>query len=209
VLSRYLDKYGYEGLFPVARTPLGNLATLICFDVNFPETSRALVKRGAEVILHPTAEVQSARRRGWEKARLTRAFENTAYFISAGLGGEFRHYQDALPGHLHGGYSKIVGFDGTIVTATDGPGRVCIAGTLDLGALRRARADATANLALWDDAGAYAEFYRRHAGFPEDVWLDTPMQKGSEGIAAVNKVVERYTTSGVFVAPKSAQRFER
>jgi hypothetical protein len=28
------------------------------------------------------------------------------------------------------------------------------------------------------------------------------MQKGSEGIAAVNAVVERYTASGVFVAPQ-------
>ncbi|SVD86149.1 uncharacterized protein METZ01_LOCUS439003, partial [marine metagenome] len=66
IYDQYIDKYGYDHLFPVADTPLGKLATVICFDMNFPETHRAMVKRGAEVIIHPTSEPHNIRRRGWD-----------------------------------------------------------------------------------------------------------------------------------------------
>lgn len=48
VFTRYVDKYGYDHLFPVADTPIGRIGTMICFDINFPETARALVANGAE-----------------------------------------------------------------------------------------------------------------------------------------------------------------
>ena len=89
VYDQYLDKYGYEYLFPVADTPVGKLATTICFDNNFPETYRAMAHRGAEVILHPTSEPHGAHRMGWDSARRMRAFENVAYVLSCGHGGEY------------------------------------------------------------------------------------------------------------------------
>ena len=89
ILDRYLERYGYEALFPVADTRLGRLATAICFDMNFPELHRALAQRGAEVLLHPTAEPHNIRRRAWENGRQVRAWENTMYIASAGLGGEY------------------------------------------------------------------------------------------------------------------------
>ncbi len=198
LLSAYLDRYGYEFLFPVADTPLGKLATIICFDMNFPETTRAMVRRGAEVIIHPTAEPHNTRRRGWDKARRARAFENTAYVISAAIGGEYRRHNDVKPEFFHRGYSKIVKFDGTIDAVVDGPGEVPLVSRIDLGALRRARANPLINLELWDEPGVYGHAYASHEGFPEDVWLEKPMQSAREGFEQTKRVIARYTETRVF-----------
>jgi len=42
VLDKYLDIYGYDGLFPVAKTPLGNLATIASEEILYPEIARSL-----------------------------------------------------------------------------------------------------------------------------------------------------------------------
>ncbi len=197
-LSAYLDKYGYDYLFPVADTPIGKLATIICFDMNFPETTRAMVRRGAEVIIHPTAEPHNTRRHGWDKARRARAFENTAYIISAAIGGEYRHHNDIKAEFFHRGYSKIIKFDGTIDAIVDGPGEAPLVSRIDLGALRAARANPLISLELWDEPSVYGEAYASHSGFPEDVWLETPMQLAREGIEQTIGVIKRYTKTGIF-----------
>ena len=58
VLDEYLEVYGegktmLETLFPVSRTPIGNLGTIICNDGYHPEYFRALAMNGAEVIMRP------------------------------------------------------------------------------------------------------------------------------------------------------------
>lgn len=202
VYDQYVDRYGYEHLFPVADTPIGKLATTICFDNNFAETYRAMVRRGAEVILHPTSEPHGAHRMGWDSARRMRAFENVAYVISAGHGGEF-----FLPGRAYRssrgrGYSKIVNFDGSIQAEADTSGAVPLGGVIDLGALRKARADLQANVALWDDAVVYAEEYAKTPrGLPNNIWPDDPLGNPYYGGVQIKKVVEEYVNQGIFVAP--------
>lgn len=78
--QRFVDKVGLEGAFPVARTRLGNLAMLSSMELMFPELARIYMLRGAEVLLHLTAEIivdLSVKR--------TRAVENMAYLLSANL----------------------------------------------------------------------------------------------------------------------------
>ncbi len=201
--SAYVEEYGYDGLFPVADTPIGKLATVICFDMNFPETSRALANRGAEVIIHPTAEPYGPGRRCWDLAKMTRAFENTAYIASCSEGGEFINGDNPYPSTLHRGYSKVINFDGSLAGVIDGQGEAWLQLPLDLAALRKARANPCANLAAWDEPSVYGHVYRDHDGFPNDVWLDTPMENTMEGIDEVKKVVNRYTETGIYVPPSS------
>ena len=54
------------------------------------------------------------------------------------------------------------------------------------------------NLELWDEPHVYADAYGMHAGFPEDVWLETPMQVAHEGLEQTEQVIERYTETGIF-----------
>lgn len=202
VISEYLDKYGLDGLFPVAKTPLGNLATIVCFDINFPETVRALVKRGAEVILHPTAEPHHDIRLAWDRARQARALENSCYILSACIGGEYRKHDDVKPEFFHRGFSKIVNFDGTLQAVADAAGETPLMGRLDIAALRRARANPRLASFLWDEPAAYAEAYTKADGFPDDAWAQTPMQQSREGIVKTLSVMKRYEETGRYTPPK-------
>ena len=59
VLDKYLDVYGQDALFPVAKTELGNLACVASEEILYPEISRCLTMNGAEVLLHSSSEVGS------------------------------------------------------------------------------------------------------------------------------------------------------
>jgi predicted amidohydrolase len=59
LLDAYLDRYGVDGLFPVADTELGRIGMLACGEILVPESARVLMLRGAEVLLHPTNEPYS------------------------------------------------------------------------------------------------------------------------------------------------------
>ena len=56
VWDKYLDLYGLEGVFPVARTEIGNLAAIASEEILYPEIARCFAMRGAEVFVHPTSE---------------------------------------------------------------------------------------------------------------------------------------------------------
>ncbi|MBT4740816.1 MAG: hypothetical protein HOO09_10570 [Rhodospirillaceae bacterium] len=204
VYTEYVDRYGYDHLFPVADTPLGKLCTVICFDMNFGETHRAMVKRGAEVIIHPTSEPHNVRRRGWDIARHVRAFENTAYLLTAGHGGEFRGEGLSFPGSMQRGYSKVVNYDGSLQCIVDGPGAVPLVGSLDMTALRRARADLKGNLAAWDDPVVYAHKYAAERGLPNDAWSGDPMVNPYEGAAEIKKMIDIYQRENVYIRPQGS-----
>lgn len=204
VYTEYVDRYGYDHLFPVADTPLGKLCTVICFDMNFGETHRAMVKRGAEVIIHPTSEPHNVRRRGWDIARHVRAFENTAYILTAGHGGEFRGDGLSFPGSMQRGYSKVVNYDGSLQCIVDGPGAVPLVGSIDMTALRRARADLKGNLAAWDDSAVYAHKYADERGIENDVWAGDPLVNPYEDGAEIKKMIDIYQRDGVYIRPEGA-----
>ena len=202
VFDQYVDKYGYEYLFPVAETPIGRLGTAICFDNNFPETYRALARRGAEVILHPTSEPHGAHRKGWDAARRMRAFENVAYVLSCGHGGEYFLPGRTVPSSRARGYSKIINYDGSVQAVADTAGQVPLGGVINLSALRVARADLQTNVALWDDAVVYgAEYDKAPRGFPNNLWPDDPLGNPYLGGVEVKNVIKSYIEQGIFVAP--------
>jgi predicted amidohydrolase len=206
IYTDYTAEYGYDGLFPVTDTKIGKLATMVCFDVNFPETARALVQRGAEVLIHPTSEPHNARRIGWDIGRRTRAYENLAYLISAGTGGQYNSPDDVVPSPAKRGHSQIVRFDGRVEVIADGSGHLPVMGPVDLGSLREARLDARNNLALWDEPGVYAAAYEAagERGYPLDQWLHEPMREARQGLAVTKSVITRYFEAGVFTKPSGA-----
>ena len=204
ILDRYLERYGYEGLFPVADTRLGRLATAICFDMNFPELHRALALRGAELLLHPTAEPHNIRRRAWENGRQVRAWENTMYVLSAGLGGEYWEPGGELS-LFSRGHSKVVNFDGSVQSVADGPGPVPLAGQVDLRALRAARADARHCPLLWDEPRVYEHVYSGTVTIPDNL-MRGPDDRPYAGGKALNEAIARLTADGVFVPPGQSAR---
>jgi len=68
--------------FPVFETALGKIGLLICFDRQFPETSRTLALKGAELIVIP-AHSPVVDRINEDVMMRVRAFENNAYVVLA------------------------------------------------------------------------------------------------------------------------------
>lgn len=136
VWDAYLDRYGLEGVFPVARTELGSLACIASEEILFPELARCLAVRGAEVFLHSSSEVGSPLVTRKDVAKRARAIENVAFVVSANSGGIDG---SPIPGASTDGGSKIIDHEGRVLVEA-GPGESMSAfAEVDLASLRRAR----------------------------------------------------------------------
>jgi predicted amidohydrolase len=205
IIDEYLDQFGYDALFPVADTPIGKLANMICFDNMSPEVAGALRNRGAEVILHSTSEPHGGEgRRAWDNARRTRAMENCAYMLSAMDGGEYKSHDSEHMTFFRRGHTRLVNFDGSLQGTVDGPGPVLLRAHIDLAALRRARANARTNFQLWNDPGVYADHYSPDMGFPSNMWAGDPYENPYIGAQAMIDRIESYVDQGIYVAPDTA-----
>ena len=136
VWDRYLDRYGLEGVFPVADTEIGKLAAVASEEILYPEITRCLALRGAEIFLHSSSEIGSPIPTPKAVAKAARAIENMAYVVSANSGGI---RGTGLPEGATDGNSKIIDFKGlTLCESTAGETMTAFA-DIDLTALRRHR----------------------------------------------------------------------
>ncbi|RMH16643.1 MAG: nitrilase [Acidobacteria bacterium] len=136
------DLPGYdEELFPVARTPIGNLGVAICYDWLFPETLRQLTANGAEVLIRVSAYMDpwgaTPPMDWWTVVNRCRALENVAYVVAANQAASAGRY----PPFSWPGGSMVVDFDGRVLAQADpGPGEKIVVAPIDLAALRHERA---------------------------------------------------------------------
>lgn len=158
VWDKYLDIYGLDGVFPVARTEIGNLAMIASEEILYPEFTRMHVMRGAEVIIHPTSEPGSPQLTIKEIARRARAVENLAYVVSPNSA----TIDDIpIPPYTCSAMSKIVGPHGEVMAEAGQGGESMTANTvIDVGALRRERRRlGMANILSRQAYGLFAESY--------------------------------------------------
>lgn len=64
---------------PVFSTQLGKIGIIICYDGDFPELSRALAVKGAEIIVRPSALLRSYEI--WSLTNRARAYDNHVYVV--------------------------------------------------------------------------------------------------------------------------------
>lgn len=133
------------------------VATVICYDNEFPEVARILALRGAEVLLMPHANRRiwddtpeseaSARRRLFDflKAYATRARENACFAVVADQAGRAGYVDTYPPDHFnqphHAGAAMIFGPEGELVAHAQTE-RICdemIVATLDAQLLAKQR----------------------------------------------------------------------
>ena len=62
-------------------TSLGRMGVEICFDIRFPELSRAMARRGAKLILCPAQFNMTTGPRHWELSVRSRAMDNELFFV--------------------------------------------------------------------------------------------------------------------------------
>jgi deaminated glutathione amidase len=66
-----------------AKTSVGNLGLMICYDIRFPEMSRILTVKGANILVSPSAWVHGImKEEHWQTLLKARAIENGLYIIA-------------------------------------------------------------------------------------------------------------------------------
>lgn len=136
VWSQYLDLYGLDGVFPVARTEIGNLAAIASEEILYPEIARAHALRGAEIFVHSSSEIGSPLATPKAIAKRARAMENLAYVVSAntaGIGGT------VMPLASADGNSLVVDWKGNVLSEANNGETFTAFADIDLHALRSAR----------------------------------------------------------------------
>ncbi len=136
VWSKYMDIYGLDGVFPVARTEIGNLAAIASEEILYPEIARAHALRGAEIFVHSSSEIGSPMATPKMIAKRARAFENMAYVISANTAGII---DAALPEASADGNSMVVDWKGAILAQSNSGETFTAFADIDLAASRAAR----------------------------------------------------------------------
>ncbi len=116
----------------VLPTPFGKIGFAICYDLRFPELFRALMLKGAQVIVLPSAFTIQTGKAHWETLIRARAIENLCYMVAPGEIG-LRHDGRGTYGH-----SMIVGPWGDILAFNDNESGV-ITADIDLEKMKELR----------------------------------------------------------------------
>ena len=126
---RESDRLSAGAKEPVVVTVGGfQVGLMTCYDLRFPELARALVDRGAEVLLVPAAWVAGPRKvEHWRTLLRARAIENTVFVAAAGQ-----------PGPRYSGHSLVVDPWGDVLVEA-GEGAEVVTATLERGVLAEAR----------------------------------------------------------------------
>ena len=114
-LTERIMFYSGSGDYPVFDTRFGKIGLMICFDKAYPEVSRTLALKGAQILLCPTAwpsiepsEDDNDFRAG-NVFSFARALENMCFFMDSCVSGKFEM-----------GHSRIIGPNPMQVCATTG-----------------------------------------------------------------------------------------
>lgn len=195
VWDRYLEVYGLEGVFPVARTPIGNLAPIASEEILYPEIARCFALRGAEVFVHSTAETGSPLDTVKSVTRRARAIENMAYVVCANTGGMTG---SAIPAASTDGGSCVVDYEGRVL-AQAGAGESMVANAeIDLGALRRARRrPGMANLLSRQRFEAVAPLYAAARSYPPNTLAGGPPAGREHFLATQRETIARLAAEGL------------
>jgi len=113
---------------PVFETPLGRIGVEICYDLRFPEVTRTLALRGADLVAHPTNFPVAARVQT-EVITLARAAENRVYLLTANRVGKERWGEFC-------GWSQIVDPFGKRLAEAGETGETLLTAEIDLAKAR-------------------------------------------------------------------------
>jgi predicted amidohydrolase len=177
-----------EALFPVARTPIGNIGAAICYDWLFPEVLRQLALGGAEILARVSAYMDpfgaTEPNDWWTVVNRCRALENLAYVVAANQAASLKHF----PPFSWPGGSMIVDYDGKIVAqATPGEGEKITVGPVDIDMLRHERSKRSAHqMLLHLRPGAHAGLQQE--GYPGGTFRDQVDQSYADNERRIDEV---------------------
>ena len=118
--KEYVDAFGSEAILPVAETPIGKIGCLVEGEFLVSEATRTLARKGAEIIVHPTATHYGPGNPPYTAIQQTLAYTNGVFWLSGVPSAEFVEMSDGRLAAEFGGGAAIVGPDGVILGMVQG-----------------------------------------------------------------------------------------
>ena len=107
----------------VVDTRLGRIGMSICYDLRFPELFQAQIKRGAQILMVPSAFTLTTGKDHWHALLRARAIENGAYVMAPAQWGT----HDKEGKRKSYGHSLIIDPWGTVIGESGDGERICYA----------------------------------------------------------------------------------
>lgn len=218
VWDRFVEIYGpdpqklVEALFPVARTEIGNIGTLVCMEGSYPEAARALALNGAEIIYRPTYPEPwvGPTNEAWMIQNRSHAIFNTCYVIAPNKGHSYaapwavKDWNYTAP--LVGAKSMIIDYHGRILHEVVSAGDGYSAAILNIEALREFRVISKFQNFLKDlRVEQYKLIYEaaeKGGGiFPKNLWMKEPPKRHAEIDKIFAKVKKELVDKGIWTRP--------
>jgi len=175
VWDRWIELYGrnLDAFYPVADTEIGRLGFLMANEGSYPENARGLAMNGAEVVYrgpYPHPHVGNGL---FEIQNRARALDNNLYLIACNVGTYYLHSDSAVPIDTFGGGSAVIDYRGQIIGRHDySGGSSWVAGTVDIEALRKFRANAQWDNWIKDLTTEQYQLIYEEPIYPKNIYLD-------------------------------------
>lgn len=147
----------------VHSTPFGRVGLAVCYDVRFPELFRALLARGMEILVLPSAFTAVTGAAHWETLVRARAIENLCHVVAPAQWGRHANGRET-----HGDSMVVDAWGRVLARLPEGTG--VVSARVDLGHLRRVRDEfpATSHIRLGPGSLATESNDSRHEQIPGD-----------------------------------------
>ena len=208
VWDRWVEIFGdgLESFWPVAKTEIGNIGTLICNDGAYFEASRALALNGAELIYRPNFTIPFVCNGVFELQNRAHAMFNNCYVIGPNTGPNYvapwvHEPFDSTQGHGH-----IVDYMGQIISRSISGANTVVSGTIDIEQLRKFR-----HTALWGNwlKDMRTELFHRvyeKPILPKNIALDQPPPKHKEYDEILRKTIQLLEDRNIYTPPAQKPR---
>jgi predicted amidohydrolase len=217
IWNHYLELHGddpiklHEALWPVAKTEIGNIGTLICAEGSFPEAARGLAMNGAEIIWRTQYPEPWMGNSMSEMQNKSHAIFNTCYVLAPNIGGI------SLPGApdhvIATGKSQILDYRGNVISEYLGSGETWVSGLIDIEGLRDFRLRAQwQNLVKDIRAEEYKVIYdammAKGGVYPRNLCMEDPPFNEADQRELVKHQVNKMVEWGVYTPTRDWQPYK-
>lgn len=142
IWDRYIEKYGddpvklFEAVYPVARTEIGNIGTLICAEGSYPEAARGVALNGAEIIWRTMYPEPWMGNYMFEIQERAHAIFNTCYVIAPNIADMYNIIPGSPEFKASHGKSQIFDYRGNIISQYLGTGERYVSAIINIDGLR-------------------------------------------------------------------------
>jgi predicted amidohydrolase len=217
IWDHYLEKYGddpiklHAALWPVAKTPIGNIGTLICAEGSFPEAARGLAMNGAEIIWrtqYPEPWMGNGMSEMQNKAH---AVFNTCYVLAPNIGAI------SLPGApdhvIATGKSQILDYRGNVISEYLGSGESWVSAMLDIEGLRDFRVrgqwqNLVKDIRVEEYKVIYDAMMAKGGIYPRNLCMDDPPFDEADQRELVKHQVNKMVDWGVYTPTREWQPYK-